>query len=153
MPLGGLGGKIQVLAMGYTTCQYACPRLIHDMRQIEGQLSDIDAGELGFAFVSIDPETDTPEQLRKYVEEHELTPEKWQLLTGEEGSVLELAVLLGVKYRRTTESDIAHSNIITILNAKGEIVHQQIGLGADSSETVALVRRLLADEDGTGHLR
>jgi protein SCO1/2 len=45
-----------------------------------------------------------------------------------ENSVLERAALLGVKYRSVSKTVFAHSNLITVLNKKGEIVHQQEGL-------------------------
>ena len=36
-----------------------------------------------------------------------------------------------------------HSALITILNAKGEIVHQQVGLNQDIQETVRLLGELV----------
>jgi len=57
--------------------------------------------------------------------------------------VLELAALLGVKYKASANGQFAHSNVITVLNAKGEIVHQQIGLNEDVSETAQTVINLV----------
>ena len=42
---------------------------------------------------------------------------------------LEMAALLGVKFKKSADGQFAHSNVITILNPEGEIIHQQIGLG------------------------
>jgi len=37
------------------------------------------------------------------------------------------------------------SNLITILNAQGEIVHQKVGLNQDVQETLRVIKRLIAD--------
>jgi protein SCO1 len=50
------------------------------------------------------------------------------LLHGDEESVREIAALLGVKYKQEADGSFAHSNLVTILNSEGEIVHQRAGL-------------------------
>lgn len=142
LQLSDLGGKVRVLAMGYSSCQYACPRLVGDMRTMQQQLA-ADAtlpGQVGFVFVSIDPKNDTPEKLKAYAERNDFdVSDDWLMLTGDEDSVLELAVALGMKYRKTDNTDFAHSNIITVLDTTGHIVHQQFGLGTDSEKTLAAI--------------
>ncbi|YCM46495.1 SCO family protein [Verrucomicrobiaceae bacterium 227] len=138
-PLSSLAGNIQIVTMGYTTCQYACPRLLLDMRAIEDRLPADLREEVRFTFVSIDPEVDTPERLAEYRAENQIDPGHWTLLTGSLDSVQELAVVLGIQYRKTGEKDFAHSNVITVLNSKGEIVHRQEGLSADSAETLKAI--------------
>lgn len=138
--LADLAGKPQFVALAYTHCQYACPRLLADLKSIEAQLpKDSDAN---FVIVSIDPERDTPERLAAYAAEEELDTERWTLLHGAPGDVLELANLLGVRYAKTPTGDYTHSNIITLLNAQGEIVHQQNGLGADDKPTLEKLAKL-----------
>lgn len=137
--LKSLGGRVQVLTMGYSTCKFACPRLLADMRLIEAGLPKDVAAKTGFTFVSIDPETDTPARLAEYQEENNIDPTRWTLLTGETSSVQELAVVLGIQYRKIDARDFAHSNLITVLNAKGEIIHRQEGLAADPAATIKAI--------------
>src|SRR4051812_6289947 len=33
--LASLQGRVQVLAMFFTSCQYACPIIVHDMKRLE----------------------------------------------------------------------------------------------------------------------
>lgn len=140
-PLGSLGGRVQVVAMVYTHCGYACPRIIMDMKRIEGLLPD-DA-EVGFVLVSIDPERDTPGRLGRYAESVALEPDRWTLLTAPDPDILELAAVLGVRYRRTADGEFEHSNVITVLDPAGETAHRQLGLGQDPTATVAAIRPLL----------
>ena len=53
----------------------------------------------------------------------------------------QLAVLLGVKYKRESRGDFAHSNLLTVLNKTGEIVHRHMGLAAQLEETLAAIRQ------------
>ena len=137
--LAALGGRVQVLTMGYSTCKFACPKLLADMLKIKSELPAEIRSRVGFTFVSIDPEVDTPARLAEYEKENELNPKHWTLLSGEADAVQELAVVLGVKYRKTTPKDFAHSNVIVVLDKKGKILHRQEGLNGDSSETVKTV--------------
>jgi protein SCO1/2 len=137
--LGSLSGQVQVVSMGYTTCQYACPRLLADMRQIEANLPEEVRKLTHFSFISIDPERDSPERLSAYRKENKIDLERWTLLTGDVGSVQELAVVLGIQFRKTGDGDFAHSNVLTVLNSKGEIIHRQNGLGGDSRATIAAI--------------
>jgi protein SCO1/2 len=70
--------------------------------------------------------------------------ENWTLLRGGSDDVLELAALLGVRYKQDAKGQFSHSNIITVLNADGEIVHQQIGLNQDIKETIRIIEKLIA---------
>lgn len=136
-----LAGRPRLVALVYTSCAYACPRIMKDMKRIEGELRA--AGEdAGFVLISIDPERDTPPRLLEYATSTRLDPNDWTLLTGTEDAVLELAALLGVRYRRISDTDFEHSNVITLLDAEGRIVHRQVGLGADPHAILeALSRR------------
>ncbi len=138
-----LKDRIQVLTMGYTTCQYACPRLFADMRTIEDKLDPQIQDKVSFVFVSIDPARDTPERLAQYTKENEIEDKNWTLLTGDEESVQELAVLLGIQFRKLNETDFAHSNLITVLNQEGEIIHRQPGLLSDPTATILSINRIV----------
>jgi protein SCO1/2 len=140
--LASLAGRVQVVAMVYTNCGYACPRILMDMKRIEGELPPELRDRVGFVMVSIDPERDTPERLAAYANAVRLDPEHWTLLTAPDNTVLELAALLGVKYRRISETDFSHTNVITILDQQGEIAHRQVGLGGGPQETLRAIERL-----------
>ena len=140
--LGDDKGQVVVLAMIYASCKGACPRIIADMRRIEDECKSKHPGHVRYKLVTFDPEVDTPEKLQKLAEDSGLGSD-WELLRGSSEQALELSALLGVKYRKTNETDYAHSNIITVLNGEGEIAFQQEGLGVKPDETVAAVEKLL----------
>ena len=134
-----LKGKTLVMVMIYTTCKAACPRLTADMRNINAKIPNELKEDVQFVLVSIDPENDTPEKLKEFAEENFLTEGQWTLLQGTESGVREFANVLAVKYKQISPLDFSHSNIISVFNPGGELVHQQEGLGVDNKETITKI--------------
>jgi protein SCO1 len=137
--LGQLRGQPLVLAMFFTSCGYACPRIVSDMTQLRQSLPPALRDRTRFVLVSFDDQRDTVAALGAYRELHELTDKNWVLLRGAPGDVRELAALLGVNYRRDAGGQFSHSNLITILNAEGEIIHQRAGLEGGLAEAARAV--------------
>jgi len=131
-----LRGKTLVMVMIYTTCKAACPRLAADMRSIEAKIPKELKSEINYVLISIDPKTDTPEKLKKFAIENYMDGEEWTFLQGTESSVREFANVLAVKYKQISPLDFSHSNIISVFNPQGELVHQQEGLGVSNTETI-----------------
>lgn len=140
--LEDLKGKTLVMVMIYTTCKAACPRLVADMRNIESKIPKENIENLRFVLVSIDPKVDTPTRLKEFAIENEMDGEQWTFLQGTESGVREFANVLAVKYKQISPIDFSHSNIISVFNTKGELIHQQEGLGVDNKETVEAILKL-----------
>ncbi len=143
LPLNQLGGRLQVVAMVYTSCQYACPRILADLKSIQFALEETAASDLGFCLVTIDPERDTVEAYTAYATKNGLDRNRWTFLRGGPGDILELANLLGVRYKKMPDGEFSHSNIITLLKPNGEVGYQLNGLGADPAELITTAKHLL----------
>jgi len=137
--LKDLKGKTLVMVMIYTTCKAACPRLVADMRNIEAKIPKKNLKDLNFVLVSIDPETDTPKRLKAFAKENLMDDAHWTFLQGTENGVREFANVLAVKYKQISPMDFSHSNIISVFNPQGELMHQQEGLGVDNKETIETI--------------
>lgn len=137
-----LEGKVLAMVMIYTSCQAACPRLVADMRNIEKQIPNDKKDDVQYVFVSIDPETDTPARLKAFAKENQMEDDKWLFLRGSEEDTREFAAVLAVNYKQISPIDFSHSNIISVFNQGGELVHQQEGLGVDNKETIQAIIEL-----------
>ncbi|HAO77420.1 MAG TPA: hypothetical protein DCQ92_00315 [Verrucomicrobia subdivision 3 bacterium] len=140
--LGVLRGRPQVVAMFFASCQFTCPLTVSDMQRIEVALPENLRTNTGFLLISFDSERDTPTALKVYRAKRELSNQNWTLLRGEPDNVRELAALIGVIFRKDANGDFAHSNVITVLNAEGEIVYQQPGLNLPPDEIVAKLKSI-----------
>ena len=63
----------------------------------------------------------------------------WVFLQGTESGVREFANVLAVKYKEISPIDFSHSNIISVFDIGGELIHQQEGLGVDHKETIQTI--------------
>jgi protein SCO1/2 len=134
--LGELRGQPVVLNMFFSACGYACPLLVTDLQAIRGQLPAAIRARAIFVLVSFDTDRDTPAALATYRAQRSLDP-SWKLLHGDADAVRELAALLGLKYKQETDGSFSHSNLLTVLNAEGVIVHQRSGLEGGLPATAA----------------
>lgn len=140
--LEDLRGDIVVAVMIYTTCKAACPRLVADMKNIHNQLSEEAKEQARFVFVSIDPETDTPEKMKAFSIENEMDNDNWIFLRGTEENTRTFATVLAVSYKRISPLDFSHSNIISVFDQDGVLSYQREGLDKDDSSIVEAINKL-----------
>lgn len=138
LPLAALRGRPVVLAMFFASCEYACPVLVNDLKRLQAALPAAGRDRPQLVLVTFDTVRDTPAALQAFRARMELDA-NWTLLRGEAGNVQELAMLLGVKYKQDARGQFAHSNLLTLLNSEGEIVHQHAGLNGDISEAAKVL--------------
>ena len=141
--IADLRGKPVVVLMIYTSCQYVCPVLVADAKRIEAALDANKRDLVTFALFSFDPARDTPDKLADYRRKRHLAADNWVLFTASDDEVLELAAVLGVRFKPDGRGDFQHSNLITVLDADGVIRHRQAGMGQQREETIRVLKDLL----------
>lgn len=137
-----LKGNVLVVVMIYTSCKAACPRLVADMKAIAQKVPTSET-PLKYVLISIDPKNDTPARLKSFAKENGMEDDHWLFLTGTEADVREFANVVAVKYSEISPIDFSHSNIISVFNTSGELVHQMEGLAVDNTETVKAIKHLV----------
>ena len=78
--LESLQGRVVVLTFLYTYCPDVCPIITTQLKNVHGQLEE-EASGVEFVAISVDPERDTVDAARHYLERWELGDE-WQFLIG-----------------------------------------------------------------------
>lgn len=61
-------GKVVLLFFGYTHCPDVCPATLAEFSAIRADLGEEQAADVVFLFVTEDPDRDTPERLRNYLD-------------------------------------------------------------------------------------
>lgn len=133
-------GKVLIVTMIYTQCEASCPRMVSDVRSIHDSLQH---ENIQYVFVSMDPEKDTPEKLKAYAVENKMDFPEYTFLQGNLDDVREFSTVLNVKYKRTSEKDFSHSNLISVFDKDGLVQFQQEGLGVDNTKLRSKVKELL----------
>lgn len=59
-------GKVVLLFFGFTSCPDVCPTTLSEMQKVWRDLGS-DAESVRFVMVTVDPDRDTPDRLRRYV--------------------------------------------------------------------------------------
>ena len=121
-------GTPVLVALIYTHCTATCPLAVAELKRIAALDSRVH-----FVLVSLDPARDDVRRLAGYAEERGLDAARWTLLTGSDGDVRDLAATLGVRYRQVTPDDLAHTNLITLLDADGRVTRQSSGRMDDTA--------------------
>lgn len=143
LKLNDLRGKTLVVVMIYTSCQVACPILVADMKKIENQINKKYLNKTSLVLVTIDPENDTPDVLKKFAETRDLTEAHWIFLRSNSLATQEFANVLSMKYKKISPIDFSHSNIISVFDPNGTLVMQEEGTGINSKKVADKVNDIV----------
>ena len=80
--LDALHDKVVALTFIYASCVDTCPLLTAKMATMQRRLGDEFGRRVAFVSITVDPERDTPEVLRRYAEAHGVRSDGWWFLTG-----------------------------------------------------------------------
>ena len=115
--LSSLKGKVWVADFIFTTCTMACPIMTGNMNIIHKKYKKND--DLRLVSISVYPEYDTPEILKKYASQYEANTDTWHFLTGNENTVKEV-IKDGFKIG-DYEDIIFHSEKFALVDRNGMI--------------------------------
>lgn len=115
-------GKPTAIFFGFTYCPEVCPTTLTDLTVWLKMLGP-DADKLNVVFVSVDPERDTPEQLRLYLSNFD---PHIQGFTGAPDAVAKAAKAYRVYYQKVPQEGggytIDHSSSVYLFDANGQFV-------------------------------
>jgi protein SCO1/2 len=86
--------KIVTINMMYATCEGVCPRITSNLVRVQKLLGDRVGKDIHMISITLRPEQDTPEVLRKHVKMHNIGP-GWTFLTGAASDIEMLRRRLG----------------------------------------------------------
>jgi protein SCO1/2 len=89
--LDDLHGKIIVLDFFFTRCPSICPGLARSMKRLQDSFVKNDS-IVQFISISIDPEHDSVQQLRKFADRYNINHDTWWLVTGDKKEIYDFAL-------------------------------------------------------------
>ena len=81
-----LKGRLVLISFIFTNCTEICPILMRNLVDVQEKLGERFGKDVFFVSISVDPEDDTPGELKKYAERYEAKP-GWTFLTGKKENV------------------------------------------------------------------
>lgn len=119
---------ITIVSAFYTHCVHTCPQIIEQARRVL-QKSKLDVTQLQIALITLDPENDSVDVLKKKAEKLELS-DNWHLLTGESKEVNDILDQFQVARVKDAQGNIGHSNVFYVIDRNGKIAFR-MGLGGN----------------------
>jgi protein SCO1/2 len=110
------------LFFGYSSCPDVCPATLGSLHQISQHLKSIPMVQ--YVFISIDPHTDTPAQLKNFLKQENLKGTEFIGVTGKKEEIFDLAKTAGIAISQESidaGKDIEHSGAILLINPQGEL--------------------------------
>ncbi len=136
-----LAGKVWIASFVFTRCSGTCPAVAATLARLQGELADVPAVRL--VTFTIDPDRDTPEELKKYADRYRADPERWLFLTGPEKEIHALAnegFLTLAKKRPDGKpgDEFDHSTFLVLVDKAGRIQGHFDGIPPQRSDDTSV---------------
>lgn len=133
-----LKGKVWVASFVFTRCTGPCPQVTATMARLQSELRLTDTSDLRLVTFTVDPDRDTPDDLREYAKHFRADPDRWLFLTGKEE---EIHTLLKDGFKVTAQrstspkagEEFDHSSRLVVVDKRGNIRGLADGTRSDSS--------------------
>jgi len=115
-------GKVYVVEFFFSTCPSICPIMNKHMVEIQNEF--FGNPNFGIASVSINPENDTPEVLKKHAADLKVSSKNWHFLTGDKDYIFNLAnkgfnIYAGENSQ--VNGGFEHSGLFALIDKNGKI--------------------------------
>lgn len=137
-----LQGKTVIINSFFATCQASCLPITRNLEKVQEALGDRLGKDARIISISVDPEVDTPTELKAFSKKFHARP-GWYFLTGSKENVEFILKKLG----QYVEEKNDHYNIVIIGNERTGLWKKAFGL-AKTEELIKVVDSVLDDKGG-----
>ncbi|MCW5981030.1 MAG: SCO family protein [Bryobacteraceae bacterium] len=140
--LADLRGRVVAVNFIYTRCPLpeVCPRLAANFAGLQRRFGERLGRDLALLSVTIDPEHDTPSELRKYAKIWNTRAEGWRFLTGSIEEVRRVAGAFGMVYW-PEEGLITHTSKTGVVTRDGRLAALVDGPGYSARQLGDLIQK------------
>lgn len=109
LSLDDMKGKVVAVSFIYTACPDVCPLLSYKLRGIQDELERAGHTDVVLVSITMDPEHDTPDHLKSYVNWLGADPKRWAFLTGAKDDIRKVARHYGIYFKQHSNGVIGSS--------------------------------------------
>lgn len=129
-----LRGKVLAVTFIYASCVDTCPLLTAKLAAVQDRLGAAFGPDVRFVSITVDPERDTPQALKRYAQAYHANPAGWSFLTGTPAEIRKVAGRYGVIYTKTPRGDVDHTFLTSLVDRGGTLRVQYMGVRFDPDE-------------------
>jgi protein SCO1/2 len=139
-----LAGKVLLVNFMFTSCSMVCPRQTRALLEIRNALPTAVRAEVRFLSVSVDPENDEPDALKRFARAHGADLPGWSFVRADEAGTERLARRMAVfdASADAATGPAAHTTALYLFDKKGALAQRYSGSPIDvprlSREVAAL---------------
>ena len=126
--LDDFSGKVLLLGFAYTSCPDTCPIIFGRFLALQNEISDLIGEDVELAFITVDPEVDTPERLSAHVN---AMKGDWYYLTEEMPIMQEIWGSFNLFVEKEGPI-VSHTNLTLLIDQQGLARVQYVGLPPES---------------------
>jgi len=146
--LKDLRGKALAITFIFASCADTCPLLTAKMAGIQNRLGSDFGPQVYFVSITVDPERDTPEVLKRYAEAHKANPAGWAFLTGTPAEIRDVTKRYGIYFKKDARGDVDHTFLTSLVDQNGTLRVQYIGIKFNPEEMLRDLQSLLKERKG-----
>jgi protein SCO1/2 len=143
--LKDLRGKVLAITFIFASCADTCPLLTAKMAGIQTALGSDFGSKVRFVSITVDPERDTPEVLKRYAEAYKANTAGWAFLTGTRDEIREVTKSYGIVYRKTARGAIDHTFLTSLVDQNGTLRVQYMGVQFNPTEMLRDLQSLVKE--------
>lgn len=137
LSLASLKGKPVLVDFIYTSCTGPCPRLTSNMAAVAQQLGESLGTKVTLLTVTLDPEHDTPAQLRSYAKQQSADRPGWYFVTGTPDQIEQVLGAFGLRREREADGSVTHMVEAYLLGPDGRQIRQYNGIAVKPATVIA----------------
>ena len=121
-----LKGKTTILVFTYAKCVFGCPMITYQLKELDSEIGSPPG--LNFLHITVNPVLDTPKEILKHFEKHDIDPRqdpRWLFLTGPEKRVESVLADFGIEVKRTPMEGgviVEHTIKVLVIDPEGKPV-------------------------------
>ena len=145
LALKELRGKVLAVTFIFASCVDTCPLLTAKMAGLQKRLASDFASKVYFVSISVDPERDTPEVLKRYAQAYQANTAGWAFLTGTQAEIRDVTKRYGIYYKKTPRGDVDHTFLTSLVDASATLRVQYMGVKFNPDEMLRDLQSLVAE--------
>lgn len=141
-------GDLTLVYFGFLSCPDVCPMTMVDVRRALSTIGEARAERVTMAFITVDPERDDPERMRRYLDTF-FAEGRYRAMTAADDDALTAAAdRFGVRFeiephdQGALRYDVAHTAVLYVVDDRGLIV-RELPFGVPSDDIATVLRALL----------
>ena len=105
---------------GYSSCPNICPTVVSSLQELSQKLRG--NPHIQFLYVTINPEVDTMENLKNYLQQEKFANTRFLGITGEKDKILHFAKMMGTHIERENQEEhFEHSGTLYLIDPEGKL--------------------------------